>query len=97
MTILAEHPWLIILYLVSVGLQLAVTMLPRMAVLGWVSALVHGVTVVALFLAGAVLEDVLLYLLISCTAGLAFALFLPDKRESGKTAETNDKEGEETK
>ena len=97
MTILAEHSWLLIFYIVSVGLQLAVTLLPRMAVLGWISALVHGIAVVALFLAGAVLEDVLLYLLFSCAVGLAFALFLPDKREKTETAETNDKEGEETK
>lgn len=97
MTILAEHPWLIAFYIVSVCLQLAVTLLPRIAVLGWVSALVHGIAVVALFIAGAVLEDVLLYLLFSCAVGLAFALFLPDKREKAAAAETDDKEGVETK
>ena len=97
MTILTEHPWLIILYIVSVGLQLAVTLLPQMAVLGWVSALLHGISVVVLFLSGAVLEDVLLYLLFSCAAGLAFALFLPDKRENVPAEETDDKEGEESK
>ena len=97
MTILTEHPWLLVFYLVSVGLQLAVTLLPRMAVLGWASALVHGIAVVALFLAGAVLEEVLLYLLFSCAVGLAFALFLPDKREKNGEAETDGKEGEETK
>jgi hypothetical protein len=32
------------------------------------------------FLTGAALEEVLLYLQVSCTAALAFALFLPDKR-----------------
>ena len=97
MTILAEHSWLIVFYIVSVCLQLAVTLLPRIAVLGWASALVHGIAVVALFLAGAVLEDVLLYLLFSCAVGLGFALFLPDKREKTGEAETDGKEGEETK
>ena len=97
MTILTEHPWLLLFYIVSVGLQLAVTLLPRMAVLGWVSAVLHGVAVVALFLTGAMLEDVLLYLLFSCVVGLAFALFLPDKRGKAAAAETDDKEGEETK
>lgn len=90
MTILAEHPWLLILYAVSIGLQLAVTFLPRLALLGWVSALVHGIFVVLFFLAGAVLEDVLLFLLTACTAGLAFALFLPDKREKTGNGEEED-------
>ena len=97
MTILAEHPWLILFYIASVCLQLAVTLLPRIAVLGWGSALLHGIAVVALFITGAVLEDVLLYLLFSCTVGLAFALFLPDKRENGKTEETDAAKGEEAK
>ena len=52
MTILAEHPWLILFYIASVCLQLAVTLLPRIAVLGWGSALLHGIAVVALFITG---------------------------------------------
>ena len=80
MTLLTEHPWLILLYILSVGLHLAVTMMPKAAWLGWVCGVVHAVVLMVLFLTGAALEDVLLYLLVSCTAALAFALFLPDKR-----------------
>ena len=80
MTLLAEHPWLILLYILSVGLHLVVTMMPKAAWLGWVCAGVHAIALTAFFLTGAALEDVLLYLLVSCTAALAFALFLPDKR-----------------
>ena len=101
MTILAEHPWLILLYIVSAALQLAVTLLPRLAFPGWVNALYHGIAVTGFFLTGAALEDVLLFLLFSCTVGLALALFLPDKRETAAQDKTvpddADKEGEETK
>jgi len=80
MTLLSQYPWLILLYILSVGLHLAVTMMPRAEWLGWVCAGVHAAVLTVFFLTGAALEDVLLYLLVSCTAALAFALFLPDKR-----------------
>ena len=95
MTILGEHPWLILLYIVSIGLHLAATMLPKAVWLGWVCALVHGAVLTVFFLTGAALEDVLLYLLCSCTAALAFALLLPDKREGNATAASAGKEDEE--
>ncbi len=91
MTILSEHPWLILVYLISIGLHLAVTMLPKAAWLGWVCGLVHAVVLTVFFLTGAALEDVLLYLLISCTAALAFALFLPDKRTADRTEEEDNR------
>ena len=83
MTILTEHPWLILLYILAVGIHLAVTLMPKAAWLGWVCAGYHAVMLSVFFLTGAPLEDVLLYLLVSCTAALAFALFLPDKRTAG--------------
>lgn len=91
MTILGEHPWLILVYLISIGLHLAVTMLPKAAWLGWVCGLVHAAVLTVFFLTGAALEDVLLYLLISCTAALSFALFLPDKRTSDRTEEEDNR------
>jgi len=98
MTILSEHPWLLLLYILSVGIHLLVTMMPQAAWLGWVCAGYHAVVLTVFFLTGAEMEDVLLYLLLSVTAALAFALFLPDKRENtaGKKTETHD-EGEESK
>lgn len=91
MTILAEHPWLILLYILSVGIHLAVSLMPKAAWLGWVCALVHAGVLTAFFLTGAALEDVLLYLLISCTAALAFALLLPDRRTADKTEEEDNR------
>lgn len=94
MTILGEHPWLILVYLISVGLHLAASLMPKAAWLGWVCALVHAAVLTLFFLTGAALEDVLLYLLISCTAALVFALVLPDKRKSEPNAS---EEGEDDK
>lgn len=82
MTILFEHPWMLIFYLLAVLLQLAVTFFPKVKCIGWISALYHGVAVVLLGLAGGTLEDVLLFLLFSLTVGLGLALLVPDKRKA---------------
>ncbi len=81
MTILTEHPWTLVFYLLAVLLQCLVTFLPQIKLLGLVNALLHGGTVVVFCLFGGKLADVLLFLLFSLTVGLGLALFVSDKRK----------------
>ncbi len=95
MTILADKPILILYYITAVCIHLAVTRMPQFSFLGWVSAVYHLSGVVCFFFAGASLEDVLLFLLFSCTVALACAYFMPDYRRKKKDApqpDTMDKE-----
>lgn len=82
MTILTEHPWMLVFYLLAVLLQLAVTLLPKGKLLGLVSALYHGAAVVVFCLFGGTLEDVLLFLLFSLTVGLVLGYLFPCKRKT---------------
>ncbi len=94
MTILADHSILILYYITVVCLHLAITKMPKAAFLGWVSALYHLSGIVCFFIAGAALEDVLLFLLFSCAVSLTCGYFLPEyrKQKREKTAENADKE-----
>ncbi len=77
MTILADKPILILYYITVIAIHLAVTWMPDRTFLGWVSALYHLSGIVCFFLAGGTLEDVLLFLLFSCTVALALGYFMP--------------------
>ncbi len=95
MTILADKPILILYYVTVVAIHLAITWMPSRTFLGWVSALYHLSGIVCFFLAGGTLEDVLLFLLFSCTVALALAYFMPDKRTSKPDSPTENADKED--
>lgn len=81
MTILTNHPWLLLLYLGVVLLEALVTLFPRMRWLGLVQVFYHMGVVLLWFYLGAALEDVLLFLLFSLAIGLGMALFVPQHKQ----------------
>ncbi len=91
MTILTEHPWTLVFYLLAVLLQCLVTFLPQVKLLGLLDVLFHSGTVVVFCLFDGTLEDTLLFLLFSLAVGLALALLVPDKRNPHATKKEESK------